>query len=232
MNSLQVVSAGAPVTAFGLGCLVAPTAPFGRAAWPADQPGDPSVLHRPRCLPARVAAAAWLAARGPRSEERFALDASAPDVSTRFAIVAQREARRWIRADVAGLARALGERTGRRRVAVVCAVTDVDECRKFHVDWTGLRVIVTYSGLGTEWLADEGVDRAALGSHGDDWESANRSIARDPSLIRRAAAGDVVALWGEAWPGRRGRGAVHRSPPVSASGGRRLLVKLTVEPAG
>jgi hypothetical protein len=41
------------------------------------------------------------------------------------------------------------------------------------------------------------------------------------------AAGDMLILKGESYPGNAGLGAVHRSPSVAESGGVRLLFKLT-----
>ncbi|WP_280109885.1 DUF1826 domain-containing protein [Azospirillum sp. B506] len=40
------------------------------------------------------------------------------------------------------------------------------------------------------------------------------------------SAGDVALLKGEGWPGNRGRGLVHRSPPAAPSGAPRLLLCL------
>ena len=35
-------------------------------------------------------------------------------------------------------------------------------CKRYHVDQVPLRLLVTYSGQGTEWLPDEAADRKAF----------------------------------------------------------------------
>jgi hypothetical protein len=102
-----------------------------------------------------------------------------------------------------------------------------DGCRRFHVDYVALRLLTTYVGPGTEWLPEGALDREALTPSDLLPEVANAAIARDPRRVRRARAGDVIVLKGEAWPGNAGRGAAHRSPPVEAVRARRLVFKLT-----
>lgn len=95
-----------------------------------------------------------------------------------------------------------------------------DGCRFFHVDHVGLRLLCTYQGSGTHWLPDGAVTRSALG-RGD-----NDAVLRDPRRLRTLRAGHVALLKGEEWPGNRGRGLVHRSPPADPSGAPRLLLCL------
>lgn len=95
-----------------------------------------------------------------------------------------------------------------------------DGCRFFHVDYVGLRLLCTYRGAGTQWLPDGAVNRSALG-RGD-----NDAVLSDPRRIQALRAGHVALLKGEAWPGNRGRGLVHRSPPADPAGARRLLLCL------
>jgi hypothetical protein len=112
----------------------------------------------------------------------------------------------------------------------ICAslvLTRTDDCRKFHVDWVGLRLICTYLGPGTEWAPDAGVYRPALAMPWHSIQAINRAIVPDVTHIVRAAAGDVLLLKGESFPGNSGRGAVHRSPPIAERDGVRLLFKLT-----
>jgi hypothetical protein len=107
-------------------------------------------------------------------------------------------------------------------------VTRQDDCRKYHVDWVGLRLIITYAGPGTEWVPNDGVYRASLGAPWRSLAAINRRIVPDPRRVAAAAAGDVLILKGESYPGNSGRGAVHRSPPIARSNGVRLLFKLTL----
>lgn len=111
-------------------------------------------------------------------------------------------------------------------------LTRQDDCRKYHVDWVGLRLIITYAGPGTEWVPNEGVHRKSLQTPWRNLASINRRIVPDPSSVMTANAGDVLLLKGESYPGNSGRGAVHRSPPIAESNGVRLLFKLTLPGAG
>lgn len=95
-----------------------------------------------------------------------------------------------------------------------------DGCRFFHVDHVGLRLLCTYQGSGTHWLPNGAVTRSALG-RGD-----NDAVLPDPRRLRTLRAGHVALLKGEEWPGNRGRGLVHRSPPADPSGAPRLLLCL------
>ena len=89
------------------------------------------------------------------------------------------------------MARRFAQATGTKHIVLrVDGVAD-DACRKFHADAVGIRLLWTWVGRGTE-LIPGGKGR-----------------------IRRLRAGDVALLKGEAWPGNRGRGAIHRSPPVA-----------------
>jgi hypothetical protein len=75
-----------------------------------------------------------------------------------------------------------------------------DSCRKFHVDAVGLRLLCTYAGPGTEWIAPGG-------------------------KTRRMMAMEVAVFKGAAFPGSEPR-VLHRSPPLSTgpSTGRSRLV--------
>lgn len=95
-----------------------------------------------------------------------------------------------------------------------------DGCRFFHVDYVGLRLLCTYQGAGTQWVPDAAVIRSALG-RGD-----NDAVLSDAGRVQALRAGHVALLKGEEWPGNRGRGLVHRSPPADPSGARRLLLCL------
>jgi hypothetical protein len=84
-----------------------------------------------------------------------------------------------------------------------------DSCRKFHADYVTARLITTYVGEGTDWL--------------DEAESARLRAGEEPRRINRMGTFDVGLFKGRLatdWP------AIHRSPPVAASGGVRLLLVL------
>ena len=95
-------------------------------------------------------------------------------------------------------------------------------CRRFHVDRVQLRLLCTYLGPGTEWLAADQVDRAALAGH-----RPNEAIVRwgEPQRLEPFW---VAILKGELYPGAAGRGQVHRSPPMAVPGTPRLLLCMDV----
>jgi len=97
-------------------------------------------------------------------------------------------------------------------------------CPRFHVDLVGVRMLVTYSGPGTEWLAEADVDRAWLGEAGQDLPDDQNGVMRAGAEVRSLAPFSVSLLKGEAWPGAKGRGAVHRSP--DPAGAPRALLRV------
>lgn len=93
-----------------------------------------------------------------------------------------------------------------------------DGCRLFHVDQVRLRLIVTYLGPGTEWLAEADLNRDGL-ERGD-----NALVIRDHGGIRRVPRFCVAMIKGATFSGAPKSGGVHRSPPIVAEGLERFLV--------
>lgn len=117
----------------------------------------------------------------------------------------------------------LADLTGSAELGLRIAVLEEAMCPRFHVDYVGLRLVCTYLGPATEFLATRDVDRCHLG-HAQGKPSDERTgLLRPGASVRRAGVGDVVLLKGEAWPGNEGRGAVHRSPAASATTPRLVL---------
>lgn len=81
-----------------------------------------------------------------------------------------------------------------------------DSCRKFHTDNVYLRLLCTYHGLATQYVATDS-------SHKQDLTELGVPKIINPSLICQFNTGDIALLKGRAWPGQSG--VVHRSPPVS-----------------
>jgi Protein of unknown function (DUF1826) len=129
-------------------------------------------------------------------------------------------------ADVAALARLFCGLLGTESLRASLTTVDTNKCRKFHTDYKTLRLVCTYAGPGTEWVDDRHADRSAMGHDEACIDTANTRIVRRGSSIRRAGAGDVVLLKGELFAGNAGRGAVHRSPPIEATGERRIVLTL------
>jgi hypothetical protein len=104
-----------------------------------------------------------------------------------------------------------------RDVTLRLVTTDDDDCRRYHVDRTHLRLLCTYRGPGTEWLTNDQVDRLAQATG-----APNEEIIRfgEPSKFEPFWVG---ILKGDAYPGNAGYGLVHRSPPISGSGETRVL---------
>ena len=78
-------------------------------------------------------------------------------------------------------------------------------CPRFHVDRVPARLLVTYSGKGTEWLTEDQVIRAEEGTRLPDQTVNQEDIQVIPT-------GAVAILKGELWEGNEGLGLVHRSP--------------------
>lgn len=104
-----------------------------------------------------------------------------------------------------------------REATIRLVTTEEDDCRRYHVDRSHLRLLCTYRGPGTEWLTDAQVDREAQVTG-----APNERILRygEPLKFDPFWAG---ILKGENYPGNAGRGLVHRSPPIAASGTTRVL---------
>ena len=122
----------------------------------------------------------------------------------------------WM-ADMAMLAQAFVALTDRRSLEARLDTLTRAMCPRFHVDSNGLRLICTYRGIGTEWLASHQVDRSALrrGESDEIMLQANRPQRMPPYW--------VGIMKGSRFPGNAGSGLVHRSPPVEMPGETRIL---------
>ncbi|MFZ6000982.1 MAG: DUF1826 domain-containing protein [Bacteroidota bacterium] len=105
------------------------------------------------------------------------------------------------------------------RLRLIMKVVTDDACRKFHTDAYDLRLLCTYAGRGTEWIADAWTNRRKL-IDGD-----NNDIVRDWTKVQRLEPFEVAILKGEP-AGRPTGGIVHRSPPIEQSGEKRFLLRL------
>lgn len=117
----------------------------------------------------------------------------------------------------------LAELTGCEIVGVRLARLESAMCPRFHVDKVTVRVVSTFAGVGTEYLAEEDVDRRWLGHAARGVSDEASGLLRPGARVRRAEASDVVLLKGEAWPNNAGRGVVHRSPSASAASPRLVM---------
>lgn len=87
-------------------------------------------------------------------------------------------------------------------------------CRRYHIDKVPMRLLVTYSGQGTEWIPDEAADRKAF-SLG----APNSDILKDPQKRQFMSPWHVAIFRGG------DKGLLHRTPD-SALDGPSILMRL------
>jgi len=112
-----------------------------------------------------------------------------------------------------------------KHVGLRLSTLDRAMCSRFHVDIVPCRLLTTYSGVATEWLAHQQVDRSKLGRGNQGKPDAESGLYQTEGHIQRLVQGEVALLKGEHWAGNEGAGLVHRSPAMQA-GTRRLLLTL------
>lgn len=139
------------------------------------------------------------------------------------ALAAQMPGLPRIAADIFFWTEVLADITGCDLVGVRLARVEAAMCPRFHVDRVVVRIVSAFAGLGTEYLAEEDVDRRWLGRGSLDVGDESSGLLQESAQVRRAETGDVVLLKGEGWPGNQGRGAVHRSPSASRSAPRLVM---------
>lgn len=99
-------------------------------------------------------------------------------------------------------------------------------CPRFHVDHTGIRLLCTYRGPGTEWLEDRAADRSKLGPVSAGICDENSGIILNPAGIHRVKPYAIALLKGSRWQGNAGQGIIHRSPVVSVVEASRVMLAL------
>lgn len=128
-------------------------------------------------------------------------------------------------ADVHDLCALFAELTGATRLGVRLVRLRGPMCPRFHTDFVGVRLLSTYHGRGTEWLAQEHVDRRFLGHRSEGRPDEQSGLLRPGAIVHRLPAFAVALLKGEAWPDQAGRAVVHRSPPGTDA---RILLSIDV----
>jgi Protein of unknown function (DUF1826) len=112
--------------------------------------------------------------------------------------------------------------TDSRTVGLRVTATDRATCPRFHSDQVGLRLLCSWLGEGTEWLAEEDVIRGPA-ERPDMTTRFAAGPVRPGGVVRQMRQFAVGVFKGELWPENRGRGAMHRSPqPIE----RRVFVSL------
>jgi len=105
-------------------------------------------------------------------------------------------------------------------VRLILKVVSDDACRKFHTDAYDLRLLCTYVGKGTEWIEDKYVNRKKIKN------GSNEDIIKDFTQIQSMQPFEVAILKGEIMSRPKGKGIVHRSPPIQHAGEKRLLLRI------
>lgn len=136
------------------------------------------------------------------------------------------EAAERLAADIRELLAMFAEFTGARELGVRFARLDEAMCPRFHTDNVGVRLLTTYVGPGTEWLADAEADRSRLGHRSHGVSDRKSGLLRAGAKVRHVPPFAVALLKGAAWPGNAERGAIHRSPAVR--GQARVLLSIDV----
>ena len=118
---------------------------------------------------------------------------------------------------IAGASEMLGELMDCERVGVRLETLSTPMCPRFHVDHVPCRMLITLSGVGTEWIPNSDVDWAAFA----DLETTEPPVQANRQ-IQHFATGNWSLLKGGAWQDGF-NGVVHRSPHGV---GERLLLSL------
>lgn len=128
--------------------------------------------------------------------------------------------------DLQLVAEVFSELLGCPGIGLRLEVLDKAMCPRFHVDRTGIRLLCTYRGPGTEWLPEHLADRSRMGPLAGGLPDASSGLIRDNAAIGRAPGYSLVLLKGSLWQGNAGRGAIHRSPAVSENEAPRIVLAL------
>jgi hypothetical protein len=127
---------------------------------------------------------------------------------------------RWLESDIAGLSCRYAGVTGLRALHVRLAAVDGDACRYFHVDRLSFRLLCTYRGAGTQWVAPGTPVDGATGPE------LTASLEAAPDQINSMPTGAVAILRGLE-PRTGQNGLLHRSPPAPDSKQGRLVLTIS-----
>jgi hypothetical protein len=109
------------------------------------------------------------------------------------------------------------------QVGVRLQVEKRPSCPRFHFDQITCRLLLTYTGPGTEWLSEDNLDRSKLGRGSQGLPDHQSGVYLSAAAIQRVPTGAIALLKGNAWEGNEGFGLVHRSPDAGSEHGRLVL---------
>jgi hypothetical protein len=173
----------------------------GLALWRRSQPGD---------------LARWLASTSAGRLPRGRMLVRSRDIAWAFAEMARPEAHA-LAIDMADLTERFCAIAATPQVDIRVETLSHDGCWKFHYDNVALRLITTYRGPGTQWVA------AADGARALTEQRAYAGPVREipcyaVGLFKGTATGSARAV-------------VHRSPPIAGTGTTRLVLVLNLPSA-
>lgn len=128
--------------------------------------------------------------------------------------------------DIASLMEVYGDLLDCTRVVLRLEVISHAMCPRFHVDRTGIRLLCTYRGPGTQWLAATHARRDRLGHGAGGLPDEQSGLIVDAAGIGEVPPFAIALLKGELWQGNAGQGAIHRSPRLTATDAPRVLLAL------
>jgi Protein of unknown function (DUF1826) len=134
--------------------------------------------------------------------------------------------RQALEEDIAFISGVYGELLGCARIGLRLEVLGTAMCPRFHVDYTGIRLLCTYRGGGTEWLDERCADRRWLGAAAQGQADEDSGLIRSAQGIHRIEPFALALLKGEAWQDNAGQGLIHRSPLVLAAAAPRVVLAL------
>jgi hypothetical protein len=100
----------------------------------------------------------------------------------------------------------LGMLLGCKRVGVRVATLREPMCPRFHVDRVSCRMLITFTGRGTEWIASDEVDRSLFAERNNETPPITAT-----GSVKSMTAGSWNLLKGSTWDDKF-FGVVHRSP--------------------
>lgn len=123
--------------------------------------------------------------------------------------------------DIGVLSARFARITGSAQVRLRLEPIQDNACRRLHRDCVPVRLLTTYRGPGTEWVAPRFADKAL--ARPDDYAGPLHRMPRQAVALFKGCGFAGQAL--------EERGIVHRSPPIAGTGITRLVLCLDL-PAG
>jgi hypothetical protein len=171
------------------------------AVWDRENP-----LNEQQCLNLMDTLTKPFSASGSINEIETALEAYCANFGCETALLQK---------DVQDLLHIFSDVTNAATFKVLLVVVNTNMCRKFHTDINDLRLLCTYYGPGTLWLAEK--DATQYDTDNDELYTEN---------AQQVKAGQVAILKGALYPADNVSACVHRSPTVEETGERRLLLRI------